>query len=410
MRLYSKVCRFLPIAVALALFVAVFSPLAGASTAGASPSHRRPPTTTPTTLRATTPATPTTLAPALAAAAPATVTLAGPQVGLVTDLTWGTSRSDMDRTVTQIVASGAQWVRANVNWKDVEPVAGQMNPWWLSTIDYAVAQLSAHGVKVLMPVADGVPYWASADPARYTDGSGVQHWNQYWHAANAADYAAFIKVVVARYAPKGVHAYEIWNEPNYVHFWPSGPNPADYATLLKAAYPAVKAADPTATVVMGGLSLNDYSFVSGLYAAGAGRSFDAAAVHPYTDATNPATCWTDASGRNAASAFCGIQSVHNVMAANGDASKPIWLTEMGWSTCSCPGGVSETTAASYLSTALQALASYPYVARAFVYNLRNDFWLNNAPSNIEANYGLLRIDFSVKPGFAAFQSYALSHR
>lgn len=52
----------------------------------------------------------------------------------------------------------------------------------------------------------------------------------------------------------GVHTFEIWNEPNYAQFWPSAPNAAEYVTMLKAGYAAVKTADPGATVLMGGLS------------------------------------------------------------------------------------------------------------------------------------------------------------
>lgn len=40
----------------------------------------------------------------------------------------------------------------------------------------------------------------------------------------------------------GVHAYEVWNEPNIVNFWAPGPDPARYTQLLKLAYPAITAA------------------------------------------------------------------------------------------------------------------------------------------------------------------------
>ena len=60
------------------------------------------------------------------------------------------------------------------------------------------------------------------------------------------------------------------------------PNPAAYAQLLKATYPVIKAADPGATVVLGGLTGNDYPFLEGVYAAGGKGSFDAVGVHTDT--------------------------------------------------------------------------------------------------------------------------------
>ena len=335
----------------------------------------------------------------------------GTQAGLVTDLTWYIPRSDMDRTIAILAASGTQWVRANVAWSDLEQVKGQLDPWWLSTIDYAVTQLAARHIQVLMPLADGVPYWASADPSKYIDAAGVKHWNKYWRPVNNADYASFARRIAGHYAPLGVHAYEIWNEPNYPQFWPSGPNPAQYAALLKAAYPAVKAADPSATVVLGGLSKSDTNFLAGVYAAGAGPSFDVAAIHPYTGGISPTLCWKDSNGLNAEGALCGLQNIRALMVAHGDAAKQIWLTELGWSTCTCPTGVSEALQASYVSAALAILsASYPYVTKTFIYSLRNVYWLNNNPVDVEANYGLLRTDFTAKPAYLAFQTYALAHR
>jgi hypothetical protein len=326
----------------------------------------------------------------------------------VSDLTWYISRADMDRSITLMRDAGVKWIRANINWASIEPNGkGALDAWWLAEIDYAVAKAQAAGIQVLMPIADGVPYWASADPARYSDGSG-NHWNKYWKPASFQNYADFAKAIVTRYQAKGVHAYEVWNEPNYSRFWPSGPSAADYTALLKVAYPAIKAADPSSTVLMGGLSRNDYGFLQGMYAAGARPYFDAGAVHPYTNNVDPTLCW-NASGTATKSidAFCGIESVRAVMVNNGDSAKNLWLTEFGWATASAaPNGVSEAVQADYLTKAFQKLDAYPYVTHAFWYSLRNNYWSNNNQSDVEANYGLVRVDFSLKPSYAAFKSLA----
>lgn len=329
-----------------------------------------------------------------------------PNVGVVSDLTWYISRADMDRSVTMMKDAGVKWIRANINWASIEPNAkGTLDSWWLAEIDYVVAKAQAAGIQILMPIADGVPYWASADPARYADGSG-NHWNKTYKPRSYADYADFARAIVTRYAARGVHTYEVWNEPNYSRFWPSGPSAADYTAMLRAAYPAIKAADSASTVLMGGLSRNDYTFLQGMYAAGARGYFDAAAVHPYTNTTDPTLCW-NASGSTMRSidAFCGIESIRSVMVANGDSAKNLWLTEFGWSTASgASNGVSEAVQADYLTKSFKQLAQYPYVTHAFWYAFRNLYWSNNDQADVEANYGLTRVDFSLKPSYTAFKN------
>ncbi len=338
---------------------------------------------------------------------PPAAALTKTDIGVVPDLTWGISRTDMDRTVSAMSAAGVKWVRMNIGWNAVEPSGkGALNTGWLADIDAAVAKARAAGIEVLMPFSDGVPYWASADPNKYTDASG-QHWNKTWKPTNMADYADFVRTMVNRYKAMGVHAYEVWNEPNLGRFWPSGPNAAEYVQMLKAAYPVIKGADPNATVVLGGLSKNDWAYLGQLYAAGARGYFDVASVHPYTGSVDPTMCWNQAgTTKKAKDAFCGIEEVRNTMVANGDSAKSIWLTEFGWSTTTAQYGVSELAQADYLTKALAKLESYPYVTKAFWYNFRNNYWQKDDGGDLEATFGLLRTDFTQKPAYTALKAYA----
>jgi hypothetical protein len=219
---------------------------------------------------------------------------------------------------------------------------------------------------------------------------------------NAADYADFLRYVATRYAGR-VSAWEVWNEENTQRFWSTGPNAAQYTQLLKAAYPAVKAADPNALVVFGGVSQNDYSFIEGAYAAGAKGSFDVMAAHPYPGPNPPEAVWY-AGGRIAQNAFSGFREVRGSMLARGD-DKPIWLTEFGWSTTTTESwGVTQAQQADYLTRAYRLLESYPYVTQAYWYNLRNNFWDSDADT-WETQLGLMRTDFTHKPSYDAFKSY-----
>lgn len=330
------------------------------------------------------------------------------RIGVVSDLSWYMSRSDMDRSIAMMRNAGVQWVRVNMTWSNVEPdTKGVLSSWWMPEIDYAIRKARAAGLKVLMPIADGVPYWASADPGKYEDAAG-RHWNIYWKPKSIQDYVDFTRTIVTRYKAMGVHHYEVWNEPNFVRFWPSGPNAAEYTALLRAAYPAIKMADPKATVVMGGLSGSDYTFLGAMYAAGARGYFDVAAVHPYTRDVDPTLCWNEpGTTRSAKFALCGIKEVRRTMLVHGDTRK-IWLTEMGWSTSAVTHGVSEATKADYLTKALTMIESYPYVTNVFWYSFRNNWWSNNDPTDLEANYGLVKVDFTPTPALAAFKAYAIA--
>ena len=55
----------------------------------------------------------------------------------------------------------------------------------------------------------------------------------------------------------------------------------------------------------------------------------------------------------------------------------------------------------------ERIATYPYVTNAFWYSLRNNYWQDNDPTDVEANYGLVRVDFTEKPAYAAFRAQAV---
>lgn len=205
-----------------------------------------------------------------------------------------------------------------------------------------------------------------------------------------------------------VDAYELCNEPNFVRFWPSGPDPAEYVRLLKAGATAVRAADPTAEVVFGGTQWNDYEFLEGAYTAEPqlGRYFDVMAVHPYTPLTapSPEEIRRGTDGRITKDSFAGYREVRKVMNAHGD-DKPIWATEMGWATTTegqpAPG-VTERMQADFLEHAYRFLEQDPFVEVAFWYNLRNNY-LDQDADTWETQMGLLRTDFTPKLSYEAFK-------
>jgi hypothetical protein len=205
-----------------------------------------------------------------------------------------------------------------------------------------------------------------------------------------------------------VSAYEIWNEEDEPRWWTGAPDPGGYAQLLRAAYPAIKAADPNAKVILGGLTGNDYAFVEGVYAAGGKGFFDAVGVHTDTacNVLSPYDFLRGPDNRMIPDSFLAYREVRAVMLVNGD-DKPIWMTETSWRTTSAvcsegawagqkPEGVTPELQAKYLSQAYHCLEEDPYVQVALWFPLQDERGILS---------GLARTNGSRKPSFAAMRSY-----
>lgn len=172
------------------------------------------------------------------------------------------------------------------------------------------------------------------------------------------DYADFAHELARRVKPRGVNAFQLWNEPDHRSgTWLPGPDPQAYAGLLKFAYPAIKTVNANARVLVGGLVNSNYEFLQDIYDHGSGRYFDGIANHVYPQYP-PKTCPLASDGQASRHALCGISRVRKVLNRNGDAHKPIWLTELSWSSCRChyQQPVDESTQAVYLRQAYSRLA------------------------------------------------------
>jgi hypothetical protein len=325
---------------------------------------------------------------------------AAAEPGVVSDLTWYINDVEKTQEIAGLQEIGSKWVRLNVQWKEAEPQKGSYNLWWIAEYTKAVALAQASGQHVIVMV-DSAPAWASGSSS-----SNVPR--------DPADYAHFMRYLSGTLG-LGVDAYEVWNEPNLQRFWSTGPNAAAYTKLLRAAYPAIKAGNPNAKVIFGGVSGNDYPFIEKAYAAGAKGYFDVMATHPYTycGSTGPSSVRRGSDGRITPDSFTGYREVRASMAKRGDV-KPIWFTEFGWNTATgkCnpgagmwQGGVSEAQQAQYLYQAYKMMEADPYVQVALWYSFRNAYWSKDEDS-AEARYGLVDTKFKPKPAYYAFKAYA----
>jgi len=196
-------------------------------------------------------------------------------IGFADADTYGMSQADVEETAAKWALTKVDTVRVMIPWAGVEPVRGGTLNW--SNVDTVVDAAVAKNLAV-MGFINSTPSWAVAPGGRPLSSRPV----------SPDLYADFAARVARRYADKNA-AYEIWNEPNAITFYTPTPDPAGYTGLLKAAYPKIKAVDPSVTIIGGelgavvdspGVTINPVRFVTEMYAAGAKGYFDALSFHP----------------------------------------------------------------------------------------------------------------------------------
>jgi polysaccharide biosynthesis protein PslG len=274
---------------------------------------------------------------------------------------------------------GVTTVRLLVPWAAIEHTPDSYD-WSMvdKTVDAAVAQ----HISVLATL-NSPPAWAVAPGQPAIAG----------RPASPAAFGRFAGKVAEHFRGK-ISAYEIWNEPNAAAFFAPAPDPAGYVDLLKASYPAIKAADPSAVVVTGGLgALIDYStaaidpvkFVRGMYAAGAKNYFDALAYHPYQY-----TLKFSEAGWHPDAPINQMAGIRQSMLVNGDADKRIWATEYGEPS----SVVGEPAQAAYLDDMLSKWRAIPYAGPVYLYTMRDR---NSGSTAVEDTLGIYRSDGTAKP-------------
>jgi len=347
----------------------------------------------------------TTAAPAVpsaAVAAPPTDVAQRAGIGTGPEILW---ESDAQQTADYdaLAAAGATWTSLDFDWNHIQ--GDGPTQWnWNAATDRAVLNARAHGLQII-----GVPAYSPPWARRADCPAGELH----CFPENASDYARFVAAAAARYGSQSpiaqlrgsVTVWSLWNEPNHAEFSRPKPDPDKYAAMVKAAYPAIKAADPTATVMTGGTSPapdapdgSEYSpitWLQGLYARGVGGSFDAVGHHPYMFPTNP----LDAHDWNA---FTQTQMLYDVMVAHGDAAKKVWGTETGAPTGTDPEALSEADQSQWVHDYYRG---WNTTFRAFTgpllwFRLRDN---GTDPANRWVNLGLLHIDGTPKPAYHGYQ-------
>jgi len=164
--------------------------------------------------------------------------------------------------LTLLENTNTYWIRHNgLFWSDVEPVEGERNWEALAELETELQNAAQGGYEVILIVRH-TPEWARMVPDYHCSPIKPE---------KLAVFASFMHDVVVKYSapPYNVRFWELGNEPDVDHklIQPTMPfgcwgddqdeyyGGGYYAEMLKAVYPQIKAADPKAQVLVGGLLL-----------------------------------------------------------------------------------------------------------------------------------------------------------
>lgn len=298
---------------------------------------------------------------------------------------YGMSPADVNRMMGLMAATNVKTVRLMIPWAFVEPVKGQLS--W-TDVDKTVNAAVARNMSILGFI-HSTPAWAVAPGASPVTGRPV----------SPQVYGDFAATVAARYKGK-ISAYEIWNEPNGSSFYSPSPDPAGYTDLLKAAYPKIKAVDPSVPVIAAGLgavidygnfTMNPVKFVTQMYAAGAKNYFDALAYHPYQYTVKFSDGILVAN-----SPVHQLMQMRQIMIANGDEGKKIWATEYGQPT----SNTDEAGQKAFITDMYTKWQEMPYTGPLMIYTTRDR---NTASTKPDDTFGVFESNWTPKLAQQALQ-------
>ena len=246
---------------------------------------------------------------------------------------------------------------------------------------------------------------------------------------DGAAYAARCTTCVDFYKDR-VSQWELGNEPNLDSGWANG---ADYAAVAAVGAAAVVASQPSATVLLGGIS--NFSTVDNPspkvptnwlqsvydFAGPSPTWFNHVAYHPYGYFRNASGAAALANPSGWPVMFDTSPCLQSVMDANGDTAKLIYATEHGaptwtdgsggesdWSEAAFPSdqGMFLDDVADFIGLSLSDWVTRPRAGDLYLYSSRDRVPQTGYSGNREGHFGVLQFgDLSLKPSYAVVAAF-----
>jgi hypothetical protein len=336
--------------------------------------------------------------PAFQVGTPQPVDTRNPKIGIHTRLTDEVEEAKVARTWHMVRDMGAAWAVEYFPWAYIEPSKGHYQ--WTHA-DMVVEYAYAAGINLIARIGY-VPDWAR--PPNTT--------SSYLAPERYQDLGDFVYAFVSHYRHR-IRYYIIWNEPNMAAEWGFRPvDPRQYTALLQIAYRRGKEADPHAVILAAGLAptlepegspvgMNELVFLQRMYEAGAREAFDILAAHAYGGTASP-----DDPPSPISLNFARVELLRQVMVRNGDADKPIIITEGGWN--DHPRWARAVRPAQRIAYTLRA---YEKALVEWPWCLAVNLWVFRFPRPTQSYndyYTFVMPDFTPKPIYREVQRYARS--
>lgn len=357
----------------------------------------------------------------------------------------------------QMASQIGGWARVGCNWHAVQENANSPYVW---NRDQLVEAAIDNNMNVVINLCYA-PRWAISPDVffSYEDSNGVMH--SQWPAPDIGfieDWIDFCEAAALHYYEDfGVVCFEIGNEPNSFIYYTEYPTSIPYPTLLRSAYEAITNVIPSSAVpqiITGGLWptaitydvdcdntydyqitgvrdwLTDfyaYDFSTDTHYGGqpvqpVSDFFTALGYHPYAPLHSNANDQCNTTILSALETMPGVwavptgyiypdealflftESIHRIMASQGDGDKKIWATECGRrSRQNCtPIENEELLQANWVSEYVSTwMTDWNFTGPFIWYNFQDHHFEdpNGQIPTVYMRYGVVREDDSTKPAY-----------
>jgi polysaccharide biosynthesis protein PslG len=269
--------------------------------------------------------------------------------------------------------------RGSFGWDDYEPRRGAYDFAWL----HRFADLAASkGIK-LRPYIGYTPAWAAAG------GSDPQVWND--PPTDLDDWYEFVRTLAAEMRRHtNIVSYEIYNEENVKQWWDG--SAAAYDQVLRRGADAIKAGNPDAQLLLGGMVYPDLEWLESVCGdGGGGRRVHVIPFHAYPETWTP----PDVTVENYLGSGFEERFVRGADAACGP--KALWINETGYATTK---GRTEVDQARWWVRAAATFTAEPRIEHIGIYEIK-DLRPDRPAIGDAPNYhlGLTRADREKKLAF-----------